>query len=248
MRFHIAAMAAALIAAGAGTAAAQDHIRLMINAGEQASSTTFKETQTFQQYAEQGTFTMDRTIPKRPFYDGGVAVHITGGFYAGASFSFFKDTGSGTVTAQVPHPFFFNQLRTTTGSVTGMDRKETAAHIQLSWTARAAGGIEFTAFGGPSIFQTEQGMVTGLNVSLANEVYPYDSLAAFPGVTTEVVKGRVTGYNAGVDMTWKFARHFGLGALIRYSHGQKNFIPIGGQPVKIETGGLHAGGGLRVNL
>jgi hypothetical protein len=257
MRSQLAALGAAVLLGSVAPARGQvptrprvparalDHVRLMINAGEQASSIMLNDTQTFQQYQEQGTFTLGRTIGKRPFYDGGVAFHIVSGLHAGVSFSFFKDTGSGAVTAQVPHPFFFNQLRTTSGAASGVDRKETAVHIQVSWTERAAGGIEFTAFGGPSIFQTEQGLATKLNLTLANEVYPYDTLS-FPGVTTQTVKDNVNGYNAGADMTWKLGKTFGLGALIRYSHGQKNFTPTGGQVVKIEAGGLHAGGGLRV--
>jgi hypothetical protein len=247
MRSQVAALGAAVLLGTVVSARAQDHVRFMINAGQQASSTTLNDTQTFQQYQEQGTFTLVRTTRKRAFYDGGVAIPIVGGLHAGATFSFFNDPGSGTVTAQVPHPFFFNQLRTTSGTASGIDRKETAVHIQVLWTARAAGGIEFTAFGGPSIFQTEQGLATKVNLTLANEVYPYDTLS-FPGMTTQTIKDRVNGYNAGVDMTWKLGKKFGLGVLIRYSHGQKNFTPTGGQAVKIEAGGLHAGGGLRVVL
>jgi len=129
--------------------------------------------------------------------------------------------------------------------VNGVNRRETAVHFDVSWPMKAAGGLEFTPFAGPSIFQTEQGLVTILNLTLANEVYPYDTLK-FPGASTEAIRDKVNGYNAGVDMTWKFDKHFGLGVLIRYSHGTKDFIPAGGQPVKIETGGIHAGGGLRV--
>jgi hypothetical protein len=257
MRFHVAALGAAILLGTIVPAHAQvptrlrapapplDHVRLMINAGEQASSTTLNEAQTFQYSQEQGTFTLTRTIGKRAFYDGGVAFHIAGGLHAGVSFSYFNDAGSGAVTAKVPHPLFFNQPRMTSGTASAIDRKETAVHIQASWTERVAGGVEFTAFGGPSIFQTEQGLATKFNLTIANEVYPFDTLS-FPGVTTQTVKGRINGYNAGVDMTWKLGKTFGLGLLIRYSHGQKNFAPAGGQAAKIEAGGLHAGGGLRV--
>jgi hypothetical protein len=245
MRSQVAALGAAVLFGTVAPARAQDHLRLMINAGQQVSSAPLKETETFQQYLEQGTLTLNRTFPKRLFYDGGVAIHIISGLHAGASFSFLNDPGSGTVTAQAPHPLFFNQPRTTSGTASLIDRKETAVHIQLSWTVRAAGGIELTAFAGPSIFQTEQSLVTKLNLTLANEVYPFDTLS-FPGVSTETVKDNVNGYNAGVDMTWRLGKTFGLGVLLRYSHGQKNFTPTGGQAVKIETGGLHAGGGLRV--
>lgn len=256
MRPLAAWLAAALIAGSAASAAAQapvrpppkpkhERIRLMIDAGLQSSGKAITETQTFQQYQEQGSFTMDRTVPRRPFYDGGVAFWLFRGLSVGGSVSYISDKGTGAVTAQVPHPFFFNQPRTTTGTATGIDRKETAVHIQALWTARAAGGIEFTAFGGPSFFQIQQGLATTLNLTLANEVYPYDTLA-FPGIATETVKKTVNGYNAGVDMTWRLSTHVGLGAIIRYSHGRNDFTPTGLKPVPIEAGGLHAGGGLRV--
>jgi hypothetical protein len=245
MRLHTAALVGAVIAGSAVSAAAQDHVRLMINAGLQTSAATLKSAQTFQQYQEQGSLTEERTIPRGGFYDVGVAVRAVSGLHVGVSFSFFKDTGAGTVTAQVPHPFFFNQLRATAGTAPA-SRKETAVHIQAAWTVPAAGGIEFTLFGGPTIFRTEQALVTKLNLTLGNEVYPYDSLPTFPGVTTQTIKDNVKGYNAGADMTWRLGKNFGLGVLIRYAHGTKNVTPTGGQAVKIEPGGLHAGGGLRV--
>ena len=54
------------------------------------------------------------------------------------------------------------------------------------------------------------------------------------------------GYNAGVDMTWRFSKNVGVGLLLRYSNGKKAFTPAGAQPVDVTVGGLHAGGGLRV--
>ena len=54
------------------------------------------------------------------------------------------------------------------------------------------------------------------------------------------------GYNAGVDMTWRVNRRIGLGLLVRYSAGKKEFIPTGALPVEVTAGGLHAGGGVRV--
>jgi hypothetical protein len=245
MRLHTAALVGAVIAGSAASAAAQDHVRLMINAGLQASAATLKNAQNFQQYQEQGSLTEERTIPRGGFFDGGVALRVVRSLHVGASFSFFKDNGTGTVTAQVPHPFFFNQLRTTTGAAPA-NRKETAVHIQAAWTVPTAGGIEFTVFGGPTIFRTEQALATNLNLTLGNEVYPYDSIPTFPGATTQTIKSNVKGYNTGADMTWKLRKNFGLGLLIRYSHGTRNVTPTGGQAVKIETGGLHAGGGLRV--
>jgi hypothetical protein len=237
MRVPITAAGLGLLLAVASTAGAQDHLRISVNAGEQTSQLAFKQTLKLQQYLEDGDLTLQRTIPKKPVFDGGVMVHIVSGFHAGVAFSSFNAPGSGTVTAHLP--------RTTTGNVTGIDRKETATHVEFGWTIRAAGGLEFTPFAGPSLFQAEQVFVTKLNLTLANEVYPYDTLA-FPGVSTETIKDKMNGYNAGVDMTWRFSKVVGVGALIRYTHGMKNLTPTGGQATKVEVGGLHAGGGLRI--
>ena len=42
-------------------------------------------------------------------------------------------------------------------------------------------------------------------LSLDKEVFPFDELA-FPGVETETLRENVMGYNAGVDMTWRFTQ------------------------------------------
>ena len=247
IRAHRAFFAAISLLAVTAPAAAQDRVRVSVNVGQQTTNTTFSEEQPFQQYFEQGSFTLERTIPKRLFYDGGVAVRVAGGFHMGATISYLTDDGTGRVTAQVPHPLFFNQPRAVSGDAQNVARTEIGQHIQLSWTAPAAGGIEFTFFGGPSIFSTEQVFVKALRLSLSSETYPYDTLA-FPGVTTETLKENVIGYNAGVDLTWKATPRVGVGLLIRYAHGTKDFTPTGGQAASVEVGGLHAGGGLRVSF
>jgi hypothetical protein len=245
MRLPFAALVACVAVAAASPAVAQDRLRVSVGAGQQVSESTFRQSLTFQQYLEQADLTLERAIPKKVVFDVGATLRIWRGLRAGAAVSAFKANGSGTVTAHVPHPLQFKQPRTTTGEIPGVDRKETATHIQIGWTVPTAGGLEFMPFAGPSILQTEQVFVTKLNVTLANEVFPFDTLA-FPGVATETIKDSVMGYNAGVDMTWRFSKNVGIGALIRYSHGTKDYTPTGGQATKVEAGGLQAGGGLRL--
>lgn len=243
--FRRAVMLAAALLAAAAPAGAQDRFRVSVNAGQQTTSTALSGAQTFQQYFEQGSFTFDRTVPKAPFYDAGVAVRVWRALHAGAAVSIFADTGPGVLTARVPHPLYFNQPRTVTGDIPGVERREVGQHMSAGWAIPAAGGLDFIMFGGPSIFTTEQMFVTTLMLALDKEAYPFDTLA-FPGVVTEKKRDHVIGYNAGVDMTWRFAEKVGAGLLVRYSKGTKDFTPTGGAPVEIEVGGLHAGGGLRL--
>jgi hypothetical protein len=204
------------------------------------------EQQSFDRDFEQGSFTLERTIPRGPFYDFGGMARIWGALHAGYGVSSFSDSGLGSVVARVPHPLQFNRPRATSGDVSGIDRVEIGHHIAAGWLI-PAGALDFMLFAGPSVFVTEQTLVTGLPLSLAQEVFPFDTLL-FPGAQTSIHRENMTGYNVGVDMTWRFLRHVGAGALLRYASGKKSFTPTGGQPVEVKAGGLHAGGGVRVRF
>ncbi len=225
-------------------AAAQERLRFAANIGQQATTTDISEVQTFQQYFEEGRFTFERTTPKDLFYDASVGVRVWRGLQAGFAVSFFDNSGPGNVEATVPHPLQFTRPRTTESELSGITRRELGQHITVGWIIPAAANIDFTVFGGPSFFITEQTFVTGLTISLDKEVFPFTTLA-FPGASTTIERETVIGYNAGVDMTWRFADHIGVGALFRYTAGKKDFEPTGAT-VEVNVGGLHAGGGLRV--
>jgi hypothetical protein len=232
----------------AASASAQERFRISINAGQQTSSTIVKQEQTFERYFEQGSFTFERLVPTAVTYDLGLAVRLWRGLHAGAAVSVFDDkNGGGTITARVPHPLQFNRQRTVTGDVANATRREVGQHIMVGWNVQTAGGLEFLLFGGPSIFATDQLVVKSLAIDLDKEVFPFDTLA-FPPVDTETLRENVTGYNVGVDMTWRFARHVGVGLLVRFSEGKKAFAPTpsGSTPVDVTVGGLQAGGGLRL--
>ena len=234
---------------------AQERFRVSVNAGQQTSTATLTQEQTFDRYFEQGSFTFERTIPKAIIYDVGATVRVWRGLHAGAAASLFDHTGPGTVTARVPHPLQFNKPRTSTGDITNTMRRELGQHLMFGWNISTVAtprfgssprGLDFTLFAGPSVFLAEQLFVTSLTLSLENEVFPFDELA-FPAPQTISVRDTVLGYNAGVDMTWRFNSKVGVGLLLRYSNGSKAFSPAAGsQPVDVQVGGLHAGGGLRL--
>jgi hypothetical protein len=226
-------------------AAAQERVRVSVNIGQQTTSTTVSQEGSFDRYFELGSFTFERTVPKAVIYDFGASVRLWRDLHAGAAVSIFENTGSGTLTARVPHPLQFNKPRTTSGDIADASRREIGQHFTFGWMIPAASGLDILLFAGPSIFATEQPFVKSLNLSLDKEVFPFDELA-FPSVETETLRETVVGYNAGVDMTWRFADHFGAGLLLRYSNGKAAFTPTGSQPVEVTVGGLHAGGGLRV--
>ena len=234
---------------------AQERFRISANAGQQTSTATLTQEQTFDRYFEQGSFTFERTIPKAIIYDLGATVRLWRGLHAGAAASLYDNTGPGNLTARVPHPLQFNKPRTSSGDITRTLRRELGQHVMFGWNISTVAaprfgstprGLDFTLFAGPSIFAAEQLFVTSLTLSLEDEVFPFDELA-FPAAQTTSVRDTVLGYNAGVDMTWRFNTNVGVGLLLRYSNGSKAFSPAAGsQPVDVTVGGLHAGGGLRL--
>ena len=224
---------------------AQERLRISANIGQQASTTTVSQEQSFDRYFEQGSFTFEREIPQSVIFDFGAMVRVWRGLYAGGALSIFDQAGAGTVTARVPHPLEFNKPRTTAGEIADANRREFGQHITVGWAIPASGGLDFILSGGPSFFNTQQLFVTRLNFSLQDEVFPFEELA-FPRADTEIQRENAIGYNAGVDMTWRLNKRIGLGLLVRYSAGKKEFIPTGALPVEVTAGGLHAGGGVRV--
>lgn len=224
---------------------AQERLRISANIGQQASTTTVSQEQSFDRYFEQGSYTFEREIPQSVIFDFAAMVRVWRGLYAGGALSIFDQTGAGTVTARVPHPLQFNKPRTTAGEIADANRREFGQHITVGWAIPASGGLDFILSGGPSFFNTQQLFVTRLNFSLQDEVFPFEELA-FPRADTEIQRENVIGYNAGVDMTWRLNKRIGLGLLVRYSAGKKEFIPTGALPVEVTAGGLHAGGGVRV--
>jgi hypothetical protein len=208
----------------------------------------FVQTQTFDQYFEQGTFELNRKLAQPIFYDATVGVEVWRRLQVMTAFSFLTNTGPSDLTASVPHPLQFNRPRSTSGEVARVQRREIGYHFGAGWRVTTVPSLDFTVFAGPSIFAVDQVMVTALAITLAQETFPFDTLA-FPSVNTNSITETAFGYHAGVDTTWRFTRRFGVGLLLRYSNARKDFAATAGGPItEIDIGGLHAGGGLRVNF
>ena len=193
MRACVACLAL-FLACAVPCAAQQQPFRVFVNVGLQATSTTVSEQQSFDQYFEQGSFTLERPLPKSFFYDVGGTARLWRELHAGLAVSIFDNRGSGAVTARVPHPLLFNQPRTTTGDVDDIKRREIGQHITIGWRILVSPDLDFMVFGGPSVFTTEQTFLTALALSLDKEVFPFDTLP-FPGAQTETQRENSVGYN-----------------------------------------------------
>ena len=160
----------------------------------------------------------------------GVAVSVTSG------------NGKAEVTANVPHPFFFNQPRTVNGTENDIAHSETGVHLTLQYLIPATGRLHFILEGGPSWVNVDHEVVTDVTVT---ESYPYDT-AAFGGAVTKSTKASATGFNAGVDVTWMFVESVGIGGIVRYTRADIDLQAAEGRTLALKAGGLQGAVGIRV--
>lgn len=190
------------------------------------------------------TETVDVKYPMKPWalIDLAAGYRVWKNLGIGAAVSVTSGKGSAEVTAKVPHPFFFNQTRTVTGSDHDIAHSETGAHITIQYLIPTTGRLHVTLEGGPSWMTVDREIVTDVTIT---ESYPYDT-AAFGGAITKSANGSAVGYNAGFDITWMFVESVGVGGIVRYTRADIDLKAVEGRSLAIKAGGLQGGVGLRV--
>ena len=158
----------------------------------------------------------------------------------GVGGSYYLRKRSVAVDARVPHPFFFNQLRTATFDTEPLKAHEAAVHIPVVWMP-AFGDFRVLVFAGPSFFRLSQTVVTKVTL---NEQYPYDTVG-ISGVTTEERKGSILGYHAGGDISYFFGPSVGVGGGVRYTRATIEFDSDENVTTVGIAGALEAVAGLR---
>lgn len=242
----IGVVAAVLLAGPAGSVAAQglheDRVLISVNAGFQPTKNDFTQSLPFTINVEEGSSTTRYGVPRAPLADVGFIVRLGSHFGAGLSGGGAAVKGDGSLTARLPHPLYFNQHREVTGTSSGLDRTETSVHAQGAFWWPAGDRLLLVLSGGPSLFFVNQEFTTTVHYS---EQYPFDT-ATFTSVDLERQSERRIGFNAGVDLTYRLSRRFGVGALVRFSRAKVEFDRGQDSRVSVNAGGVQAGGGLRI--
>ncbi|MEO6213914.1 MAG: hypothetical protein ABIP65_09840 [Vicinamibacterales bacterium] len=223
---------------------AKDRGFIALNVGVQAGAGTFVDTFTYQVNAEEA-MTQARYRSKTSWL-----VDVAGGLHVwkkkvGVAVAVTRSSlsaGADTVS-RIPHPFFDNQDREVSGEAADLTRIETALHLQLYYL-KASGKWRLLLGAGPSRFNLEQQVVTGIRV---DETYPYDT-ATFDSVTTRRGKASGLGFNVGIDVSRMLSRSLAAGMLARYAKGTVDFNLDGSHPVSTDAGGLQLGAGIRLRF
>jgi hypothetical protein len=207
--------------------------------------------------AEPGSIAADFGNRSGFAFDALFAQPIRGQFGVGVGVDFYFRNQSASVDALVPHPFFFNRLRTATFETTALSGHEAALNIPLMWMPRANRKVRILAFGGPTIFHVSQTVVTDL---VLDEQYPYDTVTV-TGVRTGDRTKTLVGYHVGGDVSHFFTPSpraprgastrvgpghlVGFGVGVRYSHAKMKFNNDAGVTTVGAAGGLSVVAGLR---
>jgi hypothetical protein len=213
-----------------------------VSAGVQQAAEDVSDRFSFPKNVE--TETVDVKYPMKPWalIDLAAGYRVWKNLGIGAAVSVTSGKGSAEVTATVPHPFFFNQPRTVTGTDNDIAHSETGVHLTLQYLIPATGRLHVTLEGGPSWVTVDREVVTDVTIT---ESYPYDT-AAFGGAVTKSAHGSALGFNGGFDITWMFVESVGLGGIVRYTRADIDLNAVDGRSLAIKAGGVQGGVGLRV--
>jgi hypothetical protein len=248
MRSRIVAWTAAL-AMVAGSASAQSRgfqkptrFAIGISGGVQQAASDVTDRFSFLKNVE--TETVDVRYPMKPWalVDAGVSYRVWKNLAFAIAVSRLTGSGSAEVSASLPHPFFFGQPRTVSGTENGVVHTETDAHVQVQFVVPSTSRLHVVLGAGPSYLRAEHEVVTDVTVV---ESYPFDT-ASFGGAVTRLTRASASGFNAGVDVAWMFTRSAGVGGLLRYTRADVNLSAVEGRTLAMKAGGVQAGVGVRL--
>jgi hypothetical protein len=157
------------------------------------------------------------------------------------AFSAARRNQSGTFTASIPHPLYFDQDRAAEGSLGGGTVTETALHLDLALVG-GTGAVEWSLFGGPSVVRVNADLLSSLQYT---QSYPFDSVTV-TGTPLVPVRGRAAGFNVGGSADWRVGRRTAVGTQVRYTRAVIGLRPDAVNEVEVTAGGLQIGAGVRL--
>lgn len=203
----------------------------------QASSLSFDDVEQPIVFAEPALVTTRYTIHSAAGLDASGGMRVWRNLAVGAGVSYFSKAGSGSIAAQVPHPFYFNRARPVAGNASDLAREETGVHVRFTWIAPLKPRWQLAVSAGPSWLIVNQDLVASVQIA---QTYPFDT-ADFTGATSERRSKSAVGFNAGGDLDYMLRPKVGLGFGVMFSRARVALT----DSTTIDAGGLHVGGGLR---
>ena len=229
---------------GVQEATAQTRGFLSVNGGYQFTTNDFADGAVKRDNREDGRFDTIYEVKGGPAFDvaaGGVLWRRLG---VGVGVSRFSVVTPSSLSATIPHPYFFNQARAVSGDVGGLKREELAVHVQARGIFPVGTRVQVMVFGGPSFFQVKQGVITDYTF---NQSYPFDDASFGAGTTTTASISKI-GFNAGADVAFFFTRQVGIGGTMQFAGTTVELPGALGSTQQVKVGGGQAGVELRLRF
>ena len=215
--------------------------------GVESGSSDMSDTSTLSIYEETATVTSTSNFTSGSLFDVGVGLRVWRNLTVGAAYHQEQNDTEGRLTGSIPSPVFFNRPRTLDEAVPGLDRKESAAHLQNGWVIPISTKFDVMVYGGPSFFRLEQETVS--DVEFTEPGGSFTTVGADEEIT--VRKKSQTGYNVGVDGTYIVWQNdsvrLGAGGFVRFTQADIDVEMLtSSQPTKV--GGVQFGFGARLRF
>jgi len=214
--------------------------KVLLGGGYEVGTQSFSQTISLSQYQETATITTSYEAKSAPGIDVGFqfnAFKHVGFALAGTLYDRDLD---GEFVASFPHPFFFNQNREATGSVSGK-MKESAGHLSVVAFGHN-GSFDFSGWAGVSLFKVQADLLSNVNYS---QEYPYDTVTVTSTPMTRV-SDQPFGFNLGASLDYRFSKSVGFGIQGRFSQAKAKFSVPNAGDTEVNAGGFQVGGGLRI--
>jgi hypothetical protein len=214
------------------------------SAGYPSTILNFESTTSFAQFLEQGSRTTTYNTRGTPLVDIGYGVEVRRGLFAAAAISWMSGSSVADIDQQIPHPFFFERMRSLKAEATALSRDEIALHLQAAGLVPINRRVHLFFGAGPSLFRLKQSFVT--DVAYTHE-YPFDDVV-FDKVDTAIREKTQWGGNVQLNIITMLNRHVGLDGLVRFSRASLRFTLPDESNVAVPAGGLHVALGLRAEF
>jgi hypothetical protein len=223
-----------------GESAPRFFIMLGYQIGFGTDSRTLNATETI--YQETAAYDLSYQLQK------GNAIDVAVGYYLGSSWgvklggSLISRDFNETAHFSVPHPLWMASPRTGDITGAGMAVKETDLFLNLFYAFKL-GPVAAELYGGPCFALSTATIVSVITNTETG--YPYTSNTVTQ--TTADFKSNAFGFDAGLDLGYRFGSSFGLYLDARYVSVSATFKPGGIFPdLPTALGGFRAGGGLKL--
>jgi opacity protein-like surface antigen len=258
MRTCVTVLVSALLVLAAAEARAQQwwpdwkpfdsKLRVAVNFGFQVGDNDLERLSTFELYDETAEVLTIQDAGGGPFFDIGASYPIPDvhpNFGVGMAYSFLSSSGDARISGSLPHPESADSPRLFTAEASDLSHSQHAFHFQAVWYVPFTDKVDFTIFGGPSIFNVKQDLVRGVQFT---DVPPDFNTVTIDSVDVVSLSKTAFGLNLGADMIYALTDNIGAGVMLRYTYAGVDFDLSEGQTAELNAGGFQFAGGIRMKF